>query len=79
MVKRATKQAKNPTTFAKKTTASRFLFAISRISGSDKNRNPMTAADSTKRLSIVIGIIMVSFSLFKAEVTVFVTKTMVTI
>ena len=50
------KPKKNPTVLVKKATAS-FLWP-SRYScrGSDKNKNPIIAADKTKRLSITIGI-----------------------
>ena len=75
----ATKQAKIPTILAKKITASRFLFSMSSCSGSDKNKNPITAADNTNRLSIVIGIIIVSFWLFKTEPTACATRTITTI
>ena len=75
----ATKQAKNPTILAKKTIASLFRFSTSRYNGSDKNKNPITAADNTNRLNMVIGMTSVPFSLCKAEDTVCTTKTMIII
>ncbi|MBX4209598.1 hypothetical protein KW799_02830, partial [Candidatus Parcubacteria bacterium] len=59
--KRAAKQAKNPTVRRKKLTASFLLFSKQRSNGSETKRNPITAADSTKRLSMAIGIKRVSF------------------
>ena len=75
IVKTATKQAKMPTTLAKNRIASCLRFSASRYSGSDKNKYPMIAADKTKRLNIVMGIIIVSFWFFKAEPTACATKT----
>jgi len=54
--------AKNPTVRRKKLTASFLLPSIAINSGSETKRNPMTAADMTKRLSTVIGMTMVSVS-----------------
>ena len=45
--------------------------------GSDKNRNPMTAVDNTKRLSITMGISKVLPG--KTEVMVFIRLTIKTI
>ena len=75
IAKNNTKQAKNPTTFAKKTMASCLRFSTSKYSGSDKNKYPITAADNTNRLNMVIGIIMVSFSPSKIELATFTTRT----
>jgi len=55
-----TKQANIPTVFPKNTMASRFLFSMKRKIGSEKNKNPITAAESTKRDSITMGMTMVS-------------------
>lgn len=55
-----TKQAKNPTILPNSDKASFFLPSKYKPSGSDKNRNPITAADSTKSPNITIGINIVS-------------------
>ena len=77
IIKTTTKQAKIPTTLAKKAIASCFRFSINSCNGSDKNKNPITAADNTNNPSITIGIIMVSFC--KIEVTVSMERTTITI
>jgi hypothetical protein len=79
IVNKATKQAKNPTIFAKKTIASRFRFSMSKYNGSDKNKNPITAADNTNKLNMVIGMMMVPSWLFRIELTNCTMKTIITI